>query len=177
MSTRWPKPTRLSLTLLGNHAENRATRDFYLMKILIITVGRKNNRGLEDEISDFTSRVSHFSDMEWKILPQSDVEKEGVAIVNALNDRDYTVLLDEKGKAVDSVGLAAFMQKRLNESIPRLVFIIGGAYGVSDNVREVARATMSLSALTFPHQLVRLILIEQIYRAFTILKGEKYHHF
>ncbi|MEI6396494.1 MAG: 23S rRNA (pseudouridine(1915)-N(3))-methyltransferase RlmH [Candidatus Taylorbacteria bacterium] len=146
------------------------------MKILIITVGRKNNPGLGDEISDFTSRVSHFSDMEWKILPQSDVEKEGAAILNTLNDRDYTVLLDETGKAVDSKGLAAFMQKRLNESTHRLVFIIGGAYGVSTKVREAAHVTLTLSALTFPHQLVRLILIEQIYRAFTILKGEKYHH-
>ncbi len=165
MFTRWLKPTKLLLTLLGNR-----------MKILIITVGRKNDPGLDEAVSDFTDRISHYADIEWKILPQSDVEKEGALIVGALNKRDYTVLLDEKGKAVDSPALATFIQKRLNEATHRLVFVIGGAYGVSANVRNVARATISLSNLTFPHQLVRLILAEQIYRAFTIVRGEKYHH-
>lgn len=146
------------------------------MKILIITVGRKNNPGLNEEIADFSGRLSHYADIEWKILPPSDPEKEGTAMVGAINERDYTVLLDEKGKAVDSPGLAAFIQKRLNEATHRLVFVIGGAYGVSQKVRDVARATISLSGLTFPHQLVRLILAEQIYRAFTIVRGEKYHH-
>ncbi len=146
------------------------------MKILIITVGRKNNPGLSEEIADFSGRLSHYADIEWKILPPSDVEKEGEAIVGATNERDYVTLLDEKGKTIDSPGLATFIQKRLNEATHRLVFVIGGAYGVSQKVRDMARTTISLSALTFPHQIVRLILIEQIYRAFTIVRGEKYHH-
>jgi 23S rRNA (pseudouridine1915-N3)-methyltransferase len=96
--------------------------------------------------------------------------------LKALDERDSVVLLDEKGKELDSPGLASLLEKRLNESTQRLVFIIGGAYGVSEPVRTRANASVALSKLTFPHILVRLILAEQVYRAFTILKGEKYHH-
>ncbi len=149
------------------------------MKILLITVGRKNNPGFEEEISDFTERLGHYAPVEWKLLPPSnkgDMDIEGKSILKSLDERDHVVLLDEKGKELSSVGLSEFIQKRLNASTHRLIFIIGGAYGVSKEVRASAHTTLALSQLTFPHQLVRLVLIEQIYRAFTILKGEKYNH-
>ena len=146
------------------------------MKISFITVGRKNDPGLDEAISDFTSRIGHYAPVAWRILPPSDIEKESSSILKALDKRDYAVLLDERGKEVDSLGLASFLEKRLNDSTHQLVFIIGGAYGVNEEVRTAVRDTLSFSKLTFPHQLMRLILAEQVYRAFTILHGEKYHH-
>jgi 23S rRNA (pseudouridine1915-N3)-methyltransferase len=88
----------------------------------------------------------------------------------------YAVALDEKGKEYASVDFSGFIQSRLNSGVRSLIFIIGGSYGLTDRIRSHAQSTIALSALTFPHQLVRLILAEQIYRAFTLLKGEKYHH-
>lgn len=146
------------------------------MKILFVTIGRKNNPGLESEISDFTERISHYAPVEWKIIPPSTIEEEGNLIKKVVTDRDCVVLLDEKGKELDSNGLAKFIEKRLNASTHRLVFIIGGAYGVSQDIRELSQEILAFSKLTFPHQLMRLILAEQIYRAFSILKGERYHH-
>lgn len=147
------------------------------MKLLIISVGKKHDPSLAEAVDDFTSRVNHYAPLEWKLVsPDKDAEKEGRAILKSLDDRDQVVLLDERGKEVDSPGLAGLIEKQLNASTHRLVFVIGGAYGVSDEVRKRAHTTIALSRLVFPHQLVRLILIEQIYRAFTILRGEKYHH-
>lgn len=103
-------------------------------------------------------------------------KKEGQMILAWLNKDDYLVALDEKGKQLDSEGLAGFIQKRSNESIKNLVFLIGGAFGLDDAVLKRANFKWSLSQLTFPHQLVRLILAEQVYRACTIIRNEKYHH-
>lgn len=146
------------------------------MKILFLSVGKKHDFAIAESITDFTARVSHYAPVEWKLIPGDSIEAEGKSILNALDERDHVVLLDEKGKEVDSPGLADLLEKRLNASTHRLVFIIGGAYGVNESVRSRANATIALSKLTFPHMLVRLILAEQVYRAFTILKGEKYHH-
>ena len=103
-------------------------------------------------------------------------KKEGEMILGWLDKNDYLVALDERGKQLDSAGLAAFLQARANESTKSLVFLIGGAYGIDEVVLKRANYKWSLSGLTFPHQLVRLILAEQLYRACTILKNEKYHH-
>ncbi|MBI5126341.1 MAG: 23S rRNA (pseudouridine(1915)-N(3))-methyltransferase RlmH [Candidatus Taylorbacteria bacterium] len=147
------------------------------MKILLISVGKKHDPAFLDAITDFTHRISHYTPVEWKFLnPSDNIKSESVDILASVNERDYVVLLDERGKQMSSPDLAQFLEKRLNESVHRLVFIIGGAFGVDEEVRKRAHTTIALSQLVFPHQLVRLILAEQIYRAFTILRGEKYHH-
>ena len=103
-------------------------------------------------------------------------QKEGETILNLLKKEDYLILLDERGKTLTSEGVANFIQQRANESEKQLVFLIGGAFGVSKAVFERADYVWSLSPLVFPHQLVRLILSEQIYRACSINRNEKYHH-
>jgi 23S rRNA (pseudouridine1915-N3)-methyltransferase len=124
--------------------------------------------------------------VEWNIIPvpknagmmsEADLKKkEGEIILNWLNKDDYLVALDERGKQLTSEGLATFMQARTNESTKHLIFLIGGAYGIDESVLKRANFKWSLSQLVFPHQLVRLILAEQVYRACTILRNEKYHH-
>jgi 23S rRNA (pseudouridine1915-N3)-methyltransferase len=110
-----------------------------------------------------------FSEMDLK-------KKEGETILSWLSKDDYLIALDERGKSLSSPGLAEFIQKRGNESTKNLVFLIGGAFGLDEAVLKRANFQWSLSSLVFPHQLVRLILAEQVYRACTILKNEKYHH-
>ncbi len=147
------------------------------MKIVFFSVGKKHDPALAESINDFTARIGHYSSVEWRfVAPSQTVESEGKSILAALEDKDIIVLLDEKGKEVTSQNTADFIQECLNRSAQRIVFIIGGAYGASAEVAKRANTTIALSRLTFPHQLVRLILAEQIYRAFTILRGEKYHH-
>jgi 23S rRNA (pseudouridine1915-N3)-methyltransferase len=133
-------------------------------------------------IEDFTQRIGRYYPVEWQLLPSpkngvNDLKhKEGELILNMLQKEDYLVALDERGKQFSSEGLAGFIQTRANSSCKRLVFLIGGAYGLDEAVLKRADYTWSLSQLVFPHQLVRLILAEQIYRACTILRNEKYHH-
>lgn len=103
-------------------------------------------------------------------------KKEGEMILNFLKPEDFLIVLDERGKMLSSEKLAEFIQQRANESVKNLVFLIGGAYGISEEVMKRAHFKWSLSSLVFPHQLVRLILAEQVYRAATILRNEKYHH-
>lgn len=147
------------------------------MKILFVSVGKRHDAALADSIADFTARVSRYAPVDWKLIPSDQSsEAEGKAILGALDERDFVVLLDERGKEVSSEELAKLLDTRLSASTRRLVFIIGGAYGASELVKGRANSTIALSRLVFPHQLVRLILAEQVYRAFTILKGEKYHH-
>lgn len=110
-------------------------------------------------------------------MPASEQKaKEAESILSSLKKEDYLVLLDERGKQLSSEGLASFIQQRANESEKNIVFLIGGAFGVSDAVFKRADFSWSLSALVFPHQLVRLILAEQVYRACSIIRNEKYHH-
>jgi 23S rRNA (pseudouridine1915-N3)-methyltransferase len=148
------------------------------MKITIISLGKAHDATLRDAVDDFTTRIGHYMPLEWKIV--DDDEKMLKNIVDSKsglkNNGDYVIALDEKGQLISSAGLADRMQKCLNGSTKRLVFLIGGAYGLTDEMRQKADSVVSLSEMTFPHQLVRLILAEQIYRACTILKGEKYHH-
>ncbi|MES2216446.1 MAG: 23S rRNA (pseudouridine(1915)-N(3))-methyltransferase RlmH [Patescibacteria group bacterium] len=146
------------------------------MKILILATG-KSSTDFQASLLDYESRISHYTSLDWKIIPHGrNAKEEASAILNAILEKDVVVLLDERGKEWSSVEFSQFIEKRLNESTPRLVFIIGGAYGVDETIKTRANYTWSLSKLVFPHELVRLILIEQIYRAYSILKGEKYHH-
>lgn len=156
------------------------------MKIQLWSVGKPNEPYVQEGIQLFTKRINNYFSADWKILPplkngaalsESEMkEKEGEVILSMLKKEDYLFLLDERGKMLDSEALANKIQQCANESCKQLVFLIGGAYGVSDAVMKRADFKWSLSALVFPHQLVRLILSEQLYRACTILRNEKYHH-
>ena len=156
------------------------------MKILFWSVGKAHEAYVKAGVEDFTRRISRYYKTEWDILPvpknaamlsEMDLKKkEGETILEWLQKDDYLVLLDERGNQLSSEGLAGFLQARANESTRQLVFLIGGAFGVDEAVFKRANFTWSLSQLVFPHQLVRLILAEQVYRACTILKNEKYHH-
>ncbi len=156
------------------------------MKFHIYSVGKPNESYIKTGVDEFTNRISRYYSIEWKIIPTPKnsssmnettlKKKESEIILELLNKEAYLVALDSQGKQLDSEGLANFMQKRANESIKNLIFLIGGAYGLGEELMKRANFKWSLSALTFPHQLVRLILAEQIYRACTILKNEKYHH-
>ena len=156
------------------------------MKIQFWSVGKAHESFVKEGIELFTKRISNYFTVEWNIIPMPKNAgimeppilkiKEGEAIIAQLNKEDYLVLLDEKGKIITSETFAKFIETRTVESTKNLVFLIGGAYGVSDVVMQRANFKWSLSQLVFPHQLVRLLLAEQIYRACSILKNEKYHH-
>ena len=156
------------------------------MKIQFWSLGKPNEPYAKEGVELFTQRIQSYFPVQWTIIPApkhtamlSEKElkkKEGALIIDLLTKDDYLVLLDERGKQMRSEGLADFIQKRANESTRNLVFLIGGAYGVSEDLQKKARFTWSLSQLVFPHQLARLILSEQVYRACSILRNEKYHH-
>jgi 23S rRNA (pseudouridine1915-N3)-methyltransferase len=156
------------------------------MHLQLWTIGKNHEEYVEQGINDFTKRTSNYFPVSWKLIPVPKnaghlsgdelKKKEAEQVLKLLNDSDYLVLLDEKGRTFTSKQLSSFIQSRANESLKQLVFLIGGAYGVDKTVSDRANFTWSLSSLTFPHQLVRLILAEQVYRACTILRNEKYHH-
>ena len=146
------------------------------MKILFVTIGKQNDSGLSDAILDYTKRINNYFKTEWKIIPSSDIKKEGENILKSIESGDYLVVLDERGKELSTIELADFIEKRMIASDKRIVFVIGGAYGVDEQVMQRANFKWSLSKLVFPHQIVRLILSETIYRAITVIKNEPYHH-
>lgn len=156
------------------------------MKLSLWSIGKANDSYIKEGVEEFTKRISKYFPVEWNILPvpknagmlsEMDLKKrEGEMLLQWLKPEDYLVALDEHGKQFTSEGLSQFLQQRASESTKNLVFLIGGAYGLDTPVLQRAKAKWSLSQLTFPHQLVRLILTEQIYRACTILRNEKYHH-
>ena len=156
------------------------------MKINLILVGKTTSKEFQSIIDDYSERVTHYTPFEVTVIPELKNTKalsqeqqktlEGDAILRQLQDSDYVVLLDEHGKELRSVEFATWMGKKQQTVSRRLVFIIGGPYGFSTAVYERANEKLSLSRMTFSHQMVRMIFIEQLYRAFTILKGEHYHH-
>jgi len=156
------------------------------MKIQFWAIGKNHERYVKEGIEDFTQRISKYFPVEWNIIPvpknagmmsEMDLKKkEGEMIIDWLRKDDYLVTLDEYGKEMSSEKLADFLQARANESMKTLVFVIGGAFGLDEAVLQRANHKWSLSKLTFPHQLARLILAEQVYRACTIIRNEKYHH-
>lgn len=156
------------------------------MKIHLWSIGKNHEPYVKPGIQEFTSRIARYYPVQWNIIPmpknagmmsEMDLKKkEGEIILDWLGKDDYLVALDERGKQMSSEELSSFIVKRSNESRKNLVFLIGGAYGLDEAVLKRADFAWSLSKLVFPHQLVRLILAEQIYRACTIGKNEKYHH-
>jgi 23S rRNA (pseudouridine1915-N3)-methyltransferase len=156
------------------------------MKIQFWSVGKNHEPYIKAGVEEFTKRIAKYYPVEWSIIPlpknsgmlsEADLKKkEGEMILTWLQKEDYLIALDERGKQMSSEGLADFMMKRSNESTRSLIFLIGGAYGIDEAVMKRANYTWSLSQLVFPHQLVRLMLAEQVYRACTINRNEKYHH-
>lgn len=147
------------------------------MKIIIISVGKEKDDVFGESIKHFEMRILRYLPIEWIYIPHDVTkEKEGERIISTLKKEDYVVLLDEKGREIKSEALADLVANRMVDSVRRMVFIIGGAYGVSKKIEERANYVWKLSPLVFPHMLVRVILLEQLYRALTIIKGEKYHH-
>ena len=156
------------------------------MKIQIWTIGKNHEAVFRPGIEEFTRRITRYFTVEWKIIPMPknaaalsppDLKKKEKELITAiLTKDDYLVILDEKGKQMSSEILAKFIQSRANENVKQLVFLVGGAYGIEETLLKRADFVWSLSLLTFPHQLVRLILAEQIYRACSISRNEKYHH-
>lgn len=156
------------------------------MKLLFLSVGKTHETYVQSGIEEFTGRVGKYFPVSWQLIPapknapnmsETALKKaEALAILQQLQTDDFLILLDERGLQLSSPGLAQMIQQRANESCKRLVFLIGGAFGVDDTVTKKANAVWSLSKLVFPHMLVRLILAEQVYRACSILKNEKYHH-
>lgn len=154
------------------------------MKILLLAIGKQHDSALADAINGYTLRLQHYCQPSWRLLSAakgkttSDVARrlESDAIRAEIAPNDYVILLDERGRQFSSPELAQLLEVRQQQTARRVVFVIGGAYGVDDGLRKRADIVWSLSRLVFPHQLVRLILSEQLYRAFTITKGEPYHH-
>ena len=156
------------------------------MTIKLLTIGKTDDPSLQDLIDTYISRLGHYNRFELEIIPDLrktknlDVEqqkiKEGQLILNKIVPSDYLTLLDENGKQFSSEGFSENIQKRLNSGMKQLIFAIGGPYGFSEEVYNRAQSKLSLSKMTFSHQMVRLFFVEQLYRAFTILKNEPYHH-
>ncbi len=156
------------------------------MNIKILTIGKTDNKALQSLIDDYTKRLSFYIKFDLEIIPDiknvknlsesQQQEKEGELILSKLTPTDQLILLDENGTTFTSVGFSNYMQKKMNSGLKTLVFVIGGPYGFSDEVYQKAQGKISLSRMTFSHQMVRLFFIEQLYRGFTILRNEPYHH-
>ena len=156
------------------------------MKITLLLTGKTEESFARDGFELFEKRLLHYIPFDTVVLSDlknlksfnsSQVkEKEAELQLKAITDKDYVVILDEKGKEYRSLDFAAFIQQKMNISVKNLVFIIGGPYGFSEKVHTRANAKISLSKMTFSHQIVRLLFMEQLYRAFTIIRNEPYHH-
>lgn len=153
------------------------------MKLSIFSVGKNHDTYIKEGVDQFTKRITHYYPIDWQLITPSKLtdaiqikKAEATSILKALTTNDVLILLDEKGKMLSSPGLANLIQQKANQSAQRIVFLIGGAYGVDDEIKKRANFTWSISDLVFPHMLVRLILAEQVYRACSILANEKYHH-
>ena len=156
------------------------------MNIKLIAIGKTDNKNLQTLIDDYSKRLSFYIKFELKIIADiknvknlsesQQKEKEGELILSKLNQTDQLILLDENGTNFSSIEFSDYLQKKMNAGIKTLVFVIGGPYGFSDEVYKKAQGKISLSKMTFSHQMVRLFVIEQLYRGFTILKNEPYHH-
>ncbi len=156
------------------------------MTIKLLTIGKTDDHALQTLIDTYSNRLVHYNRFELEIIPDLkntknlsvDQQKtsEGKLILDKLNPSDFVVLLDENGKQFSSEDFSGYIQKRLNSGMKQLIFIIGGPYGFSEEVYSRANGKLSLSKMTFSHQMVRLFFVEQLYRAFTILRNEPYHH-
>ena len=156
------------------------------MKIKLIVVGKTSAKYLLEGEKEYENRLKHYTKFEEIIiqdvkhsgkLSENELKiKEGQLILDKLENIDHVILLDDIGKSYSSIEFANFLQQKMNSGLKSLVFVVGGAFGLSDEVYLRANSKLSLSKMTFSHQMVRLIFKEQLYRGFSILRGEKYHH-
>jgi 23S rRNA (pseudouridine1915-N3)-methyltransferase len=156
------------------------------MKIKLLAIGKTDDKNLQLLIQKYESRLKHYVKFELEIIPDiknaknlsetEQKEKEGELILGKVTPTDQLVLLDDKGESYHSLGFSKFMQKQMNSGVKQLVLVIGGPYGFSEAVYQKSQGKLSFSKMTFSHQMIRLFAVEQIYRAFTILRNEPYHH-
>ena len=156
------------------------------MNIKLIAIGKTDDKQLQSLIEQYTKRLSHYVKFELEVIPDlkraknlSEEEqkvKEGKLILDKVSNSDTLILLDEKGKQFSSENFADKLQKHMNSGIKQLIYVIGGPYGFSEEVYQRANSKLSLSLMTFSHQMIRLFFVEQLYRGFTILRNEPYHH-
>lgn len=156
------------------------------MKIKLLAIGKTDDKNLIQLINTYEKRLKHYVKFELDIIPDLknsknlsenlQKEKEGDLILSKLQPTDELVLLDDKGKHFTSIEFSKYLQKKMNSGIKQLVFVIGGPYGFSEAVYKKAKGKISFSKMTFSHQMIRLFAVEQIYRGFTILRNEPYHH-
>ena len=156
------------------------------MKVKLILVGKTDLKYINEGNAEYQKRLKHYLPTEIVIIPdikntknlseKQQKNKEGELILNQTKEGDFIVLLDENGKQFSSVEFSKFVEKQMVSGLKNLIFIVGGPYGFSEDVYKKANVKISLSKMTFSHQMVRLIFLEQLYRAMTIIKGEPYHH-
>lgn len=156
------------------------------MKIILLAIGKTDAKYFVDAIEEYVSRLGHYIPFEFQIIPDikntknlsvdQQKEKEGELILKFLQAGDYLVLLDEKGKEFTSLQFASYIERKSHAVTKRMIFVIGGPYGFSSPVYDKSSEKISLSKMTFSHQMIRLVFIEQLYRAMTILNNEPYHH-
>ena len=156
------------------------------MKIEFWSIGKQHDPSIKEAIEEYTSRIKKYISVKWEIIPvpknaqamsETELKKQEAKLIMDKIDKDMImVALDEYGKEMTSIDLANFLTKKADLGTKKIIFLIGGAFGIDKALFEQAEHKWSLSKLTLPHQLVRLILAEQVYRAFTIIRNEKYHH-
>jgi len=156
------------------------------MKIRLLFIGKENLEDLQAASQDYISKINNYNSFEIESIPylkntkslsfELQKKQEGELFLKKIAPQDIVVLLDERGKEYASVPFSQFLQQRLNSGCKNVIFLIGGAYGFSEELYQRADFSVSMSKMTFPHKLARLLFMEQLYRAFTILKGEPYHH-
>lgn len=156
------------------------------MKVELWAIGKTNEHYIEEGMALYLKRLKHYLPFEWVVIPdfkgagnltpEQLKAKEGESIMSKIKPEDLLVILDERGRSCDSVGFANWLDKRLQQQQRRLIFLIGGAFGFPEAVYQRADDRISLSQMTFSHQMVRLFFLEQLYRAMTILRNEPYHN-
>lgn len=156
------------------------------MKVKLVCIGKTDKEYIIEGVNEYEKRLKHYISFESVLLPDiknsknlteiQQKEKEGEVLLSQIKESDYVIILDEKGKEYSSVEFSKMIEKQMVAGLKTLVFIVGGPYGFSKQMYDRANAKISLSQMTFSHQMVRLIFTEQLYRAMTILKGEPYHH-
>lgn len=159
---------------------------FQTMQIKILAIGKTDHPAILKLMEEYSSRLGHYIRFELEIIPDiknskslseaAQKEKEGELILKKIQNSDELILLDEKGKSFTSIEFSEYLQKKMNSGLRQLIFAIGGPYGFSESVYSRANGKISLSKMTFSHQMIRPFFIEQLYRAMTILKNEPYHH-
>ena len=156
------------------------------MKIKLLAIGKTDDKNLLQLINVYEKRLKHYIKFSLEVIPdiknvknlseKQQKEKEGELILSKIEATDQLIVLDDKGKHYTSIEFSNFLQKKMNSGIKQLVLVIGGPYGFSEAVYKKSVGKLSLSKMTFSHQMIRLFIVEQIYRGFTILKNEPYHH-